>query len=180
MKYIHEIVKHSIFRFYLIFVLLFALFLLPSCSNFLDKNESYNIGFKHGYLKGYNDAKKEFSKQVGENEKQVNTDPGSQPSVSEIKENNSTTGIPQKAVTVLDFIRKYNKAPEGYVGGRHFGNYEHILPERDAAGNTINYKEWDIHPKEEGKNRGAQRLVTGSDGRAWYTADHYSTFREVK
>jgi guanyl-specific ribonuclease Sa len=25
-------------------------------------------------------------------------------------------------------------------------------------------------------DRGAERLVTGSDGSAWFTADHYRTF----
>jgi guanyl-specific ribonuclease Sa len=37
-----------------------------------------------------------------------------------------------------------------------------------------------MHLKAEGRNRGAERLVTGSDGRAWYTGDHYRTFTEVK
>jgi hypothetical protein len=38
------------------FLLTVSVFLLPSCSNLLDKNESYNIGFKDGYLKGYSEA----------------------------------------------------------------------------------------------------------------------------
>jgi len=28
-------------------------------------------------------------------------------------------------------------------------------------------------------NRGAERIVTGSDGRAWYTGDHYQHFTEM-
>lgn len=87
--------------------------------------------------------------------------------------------IPAKVFEVLKEIRRSGHAPEGYVGGRHFGNYEHHLPERNAAGDKIDYREWDVNPKEEGRNRGAERLITGSDGRAWYTKDHYNTFREV-
>jgi len=29
-------------------------------------------------------------------------------------------------------------------------------------------------------NRGPERIVTGSDGRAYYTSDHYTTFTEMK
>ena len=38
------------------FLLTVSVFLFPSCSNLLDKNESYDIGFKNGYLKGYSEA----------------------------------------------------------------------------------------------------------------------------
>jgi ribonuclease T1 len=31
-----------------------------------------------------------------------------------------------------------------------------------------------------GTNRGAERLVTGSDGSAYYTSDHYQTFRRIQ
>lgn len=91
--------------------------------------------------------------------------------------------IPPEAMETLAYIRKHGEAPQGYVGGRRFGNYggngEQKLPTRDAHGKAITYQEWDIHPKVRGRNRGAERIVTGSDGRAWYTADHYSTFTEI-
>lgn len=53
---------------------------------------------------------------------------------------------------------------------------------RTPTGGTqrIEYREWDVRAKAEGRNRGAERLVTGNDGRVWYTADHYRTFTEVK
>ena len=37
-------------------------------------------------------------------------------------------------------------------------------------------QEWDVHPWVRGVNRGAERLITGSDGGAYFTADHYRTF----
>lgn len=88
--------------------------------------------------------------------------------------------IPQKVYDVLAYIRANHRAMDGYVGGRRFGNFENHLPRSDTDGKPIHYQEWDINPKIQGKNRGTQRLITGSDGRAWYTADHYNTFIEVK
>ncbi len=92
--------------------------------------------------------------------------------------------VPREALATLAYIRTHDTAPPGHVGGRRFGNYgrggEQKLPQRDASGRSIEYREWDIHPKVPGRNRGPQRLVTGSDGRAWYTSDHYATYTEIK
>lgn len=89
-------------------------------------------------------------------------------------------GVPEQARIVLRQVRARGEAPEGIQGGRTFGNYERRLPQRDEAGRAIRYQEWDLWPKVRGHNRGAERLVTGSDGRAWYTGDHYRTFQEVR
>ena len=88
--------------------------------------------------------------------------------------------LPVHARDTLAYIRQHGFAPPGYVGGRIFGNYEGQLPRYNARRKRIEYREWDVRPKAEGRNRGAERLVTGSDGRAWYTADHYRTFVEAK
>lgn len=88
--------------------------------------------------------------------------------------------IPTKIYDVIEHIKKYNKAPDGYVGGRQFMNYEKLLPEEDENGNKITYQEWDVNPKIAGKNRGKERLVTSSDGRAYFTNDHYESFNEIK
>lgn len=92
--------------------------------------------------------------------------------------------IPQEARQVLVQVRATGQPLPGYVGGRRFGNYgsggEQKLPVTDARGQRITYREWDIHPKVEGRNRGPERLVTGSDGRAWFTADHYCSFTEIR
>ena len=87
--------------------------------------------------------------------------------------------IPKKVYSVLDYIRKYDRAPDGFVGGRKFGNFEKRLPLKDPQGQSARYREWDVNPKKKGKNRGAERLVT-SEKQAWYTRDHYETFEEIK
>jgi ribonuclease T1 len=90
-----------------------------------------------------------------------------------------TGDVPTKALKVLKYVRENGVAMDGYVGGRRFGNFENLLPKKDASGRKINYQEWDVNPKVNGKNRGAERLITGSDGKAYYTNDHYGSFVEV-
>ncbi|GLH73238.1 hypothetical protein GETHLI_17400 [Geothrix limicola] len=88
--------------------------------------------------------------------------------------------IPPYVRETLAYVRQHGYAPPGFVGGRVFGNYEGQLPRYNVRRKRIEYREWDVMPKAEGHNRGAERLITGSDGRAWYTADHYRSFTEVK
>ncbi|MFN7959407.1 MAG: ribonuclease domain-containing protein [Holophagaceae bacterium] len=88
--------------------------------------------------------------------------------------------IPAHVRETLKYVRQHGDPPPGHVGGRVFGNYEGQLPRYNSRRKRIEYREWDVRPRAEGKNRGAERLVTGNDGRAWYTADHYRTFLEVK
>ncbi len=88
--------------------------------------------------------------------------------------------IPQKVYDVLAYVKATGRAMDGYVGGRRFGNFENHLPRSSTDGRPIQYQEWDVNPKFQGRNRGTERLITGSDGRAWYTNDHYNTFTEVK
>jgi guanyl-specific ribonuclease Sa len=93
-------------------------------------------------------------------------------------------GVPAKVAEVLKFIDEHDRPPEGYEGGRTFHNYgnngEESLPRRDAHGKAISYREWDVNPKIAGRNRGAERLITGSDGSAYYTSDHYRTFIKIR
>ena len=88
--------------------------------------------------------------------------------------------IPPNVLDVLAYVRANGRPIAGYVGGRRFGNFEHHLPRSDADGRSIQYQEWDVNPRVRGRNRGTERLVTGSDGRAWYTRDHYNSFVEIK
>lgn len=87
--------------------------------------------------------------------------------------------IPSKVYEVLKYIRENGIAPDGYVGGRKFGNFENLLPKKDENGRRINYQEWDVNPKYQGRNRGAERLITGSDGKAYFTKNHYKSFVEI-
>lgn len=88
--------------------------------------------------------------------------------------------IPGKVYNVLEYVKENGKAQSGFVGGRTFQNREKRLPKVDDSGQKIKYQEWDVNRKVQGKNRGAERMVTGSDGRSWYTSDHYKTFTEIK
>ncbi len=87
--------------------------------------------------------------------------------------------IPKKAYDVLAYVRANGRAIDGYVGGRRFGNFENHLPRSSTDGKPINYQEWDVNPKVLSQNRGIERLITGSDKRAWYTNDHYNTFTAI-
>lgn len=88
--------------------------------------------------------------------------------------------IPQKVLNILAYVRENGRAPEGYQGGRKFGNFEKHLPLKDDAGSIMKYQEWDVNPKKKGKNRGAERLITSENKRAWYTRDHYDSFTEIE
>jgi guanyl-specific ribonuclease Sa len=93
-------------------------------------------------------------------------------------------GIPTKVATVLQHIDSTHQAPAGYEGGRTFHNEGHggeqRLPHKDKDDKAISYQEWDVNPKVHNVNRGAERLITGSDGSAYYTSDHYRTFTKVR
>ena len=82
--------------------------------------------------------------------------------------------VPAHALTVLARIREANgEAPPGFVPHRHFGNREQLVPEG-------RYLEYDVHPKVEGQNRGAERLIIDQEsGRAFYTNDHYRSFEPI-
>jgi RHS repeat-associated protein len=92
--------------------------------------------------------------------------------------------IAPKIKNTLDSIDKTGEAPPGQQGGRNFENDGRgggqKLPSSDPNGNPINYKEWDVNAKQPGVNRGGERLVTGSDGSAYSTTDHYQTFTRVR
>ncbi|TKT91388.1 ribonuclease [Dyadobacter frigoris] len=93
---------------------------------------------------------------------------------------NQKDQIPQKVLNILAYIRENGQAPEGYQGGRKFGNFEKLLPLKDDAGSIMKYQEWDVNPKKKGKNRGAERLITSENKRAWYTRDHYDSFTQIE
>jgi hypothetical protein len=67
---------------------------------------------------------------------------------------------------------------EEYAGGRVFNNG--AQPDHNKlpymGGQT--YQEWDIHPCVVGQNRGGDRIVTSSDGKVYFSNDHYANFTE--
>ena len=65
-------------------------------------------------------------------------------------------------------------ANDGREGGK-------VLPRKDSKGRPITYTEYDINPApQHGAGRGKERIVLGTDGKAYYTRDHYKTFEEFK
>lgn len=61
-------------------------------------------------------------------------------------------------------------------GGQTFANRDGRLPASDG----VTYSEWDVNPRVQGSPRDSMRLVTGSDGSAWFTNDHYETFVRIR
>ncbi|MBO0720912.1 MAG: hypothetical protein J2P41_08815 [Blastocatellia bacterium] len=94
------------------------------------------------------------------------------------------TPLPQYAERTLEYIERTGNPPQGYMGGSDFRNDGRgggeVLPRIDSSGRSITYREWDVHPYTRGINRGPERLVTGSDGSAYFTSDHYRTFSKVR
>lgn len=91
------------------------------------------------------------------------------------KSSPTNPNVPGEAYQVLGQIKQNNGVPpEGYVGGRTFNNREGLLP---SGGR---YKEYDIHPRIQGQNRGRERIVVDSQtNQAWYTSDHYGSFESM-
>ena len=87
--------------------------------------------------------------------------------------------IAPNVLQTLEQIDQTGQPPAGTQGGQAFQNREGLLPSTDSAGNPIQYKEWDVNPKGPG-GPGTERLVTGSDGSAYYTPDHYRTFTRIR
>jgi len=65
-------------------------------------------------------------------------------------------------------------APGKSIGGDRFGNYEKLLPVKKG----VTYREADCNYR--GGKRSAERIIYSSDGRVWYTKDHYQSFTEMK
>jgi ribonuclease T1 len=55
-----------------------------------------------------------------------------------------------------------------------FGNFERILPRQDSG----YYREYTV-PTPGESDRGARRIVTGSEGKKFYTQDHYDSFKFI-
>ena len=68
----------------------------------------------------------------------------------------------------------------GTRGGSSFEDRDGHLPTTDGSGKPITYKEWDVDPKLPDQNRVGGRIVTASDGSAWYAPDHYATFQRLR
>ena len=61
-------------------------------------------------------------------------------------------------------------------GGLTFHNYDNDLPNFDKNGNSLTYKEYDVFFSNSEKTRGLNRFVRSSEGKVYFTDDHYETF----
>jgi len=87
---------------------------------------------------------------------------------------------PSNVLTTLERVQAKGSPLPGYKGGTAFENDgrlgSQVLPRTTSGGDPIAYREWDIYPNVKGVDRGPERIVTGSDGSAYYTGDHYVSF----
>jgi len=96
----------------------------------------------------------------------------------------TSRSVPSKFSNTLRTIDETGTAPEGFRGGKTFANDgrsgSQVLPRTDRSGNPITYREWDVNPLQRGVNRGGERLITGSDGSAHYTTNHYQNINQIR
>ena len=89
----------------------------------------------------------------------------------------------RKFYEIKEYAEEHNgKAPYGYKGGGHFKNDQNRIDQQPLRtttkeGTLITYREYDVNPHIKGVNRGAERLVIGSDGLSYKTVNHYLTFQ---
>lgn len=82
--------------------------------------------------------------------------------------------LPPEGRATLALIRAGGPFPY-QQDGRKFANREELLPRR-ARGY---YREYTVRTPG-ARDRGARRIVAGSGGEVYYTADHYRTFRRIR
>ncbi|MGN6606374.1 MAG: ribonuclease domain-containing protein [Jatrophihabitans sp.] len=85
------------------------------------------------------------------------------------------SSLPPQVAATVRLVEQGGPFPYPRNDGVVFHNNEHHLPaERDGY-----YHEYTV-PTPGSPDRGARRLIVGSDGTYWYTADHYESFVRVE
>jgi guanyl-specific ribonuclease Sa len=83
----------------------------------------------------------------------------------------SLSSLPVQVAATVTLIKRGGPFPYPRNDGAVFHNNEHLLPsEPDGY-----YHEYTV-PTPHSTDRGARRMITGEDGRYWYTGDHYESF----
>ncbi|UQI43738.1 DUF6531 domain-containing protein [Streptomyces sp. HU2014] len=97
------------------------------------------------------------------------------------------TVVPEESKAVLRDIRESGVEAQG-AGPQRMGpsvpvrfentgkNGAFKLPEFDSAGKPIRYLEWGTVQSVDNPKWGGERVITGSDGSAYYTPTHYQTY----
>jgi len=90
--------------------------------------------------------------------------------------------VPENAWATFGRVQSKGSPLPGYKGGSTFGSTGQaggqVFPRSTSGGSPITYREWDVNPYVKGVDRRAERIVTGSDGSAYYTSDHYRSFTQ--
>ena len=88
----------------------------------------------------------------------------------------SHAGLPPEAIETLALIQRGGPFPYR-KDGTTFQNRERLLPAKPRG----YYREYTV-PTPGARDRGARRIVTGGNPPEvfYYTADHYSSFRQVE
>lgn len=82
--------------------------------------------------------------------------------------------LPPEAADTLALIDRGGPFPYD-EDGAVFGNRERILPDQPTA----YYHEYTVDTPGS-SDRGARRIVTGSDGQLYWTDDHYQSFERIR
>ncbi|WP_374110837.1 ribonuclease domain-containing protein [Paenarthrobacter sp. A20] len=93
-----------------------------------------------------------------------------------VHQRNTYGPVKQNAMEVAERVAQKGAPFPGFKGGRPFENTGPMTLPTSSANGPIKYREWDVNPFQKGTNRGGERIVTGSDGSAYSTLDHYDTF----
>ncbi|PPI51917.1 hypothetical protein C5D35_10880 [Rathayibacter toxicus] len=92
--------------------------------------------------------------------------------------------IPERPTTLLERLDTTGEKFPNIRGGQTYKNKPWkdctLLPQSTPAGTGISYKEYDINLRIPGKDRDMERLITGDDGSAYYTNNHYHTFIQIR
>ncbi|MFD9818504.1 ribonuclease domain-containing protein [Streptomyces violascens] len=95
----------------------------------------------------------------------------------------ASAAVPQRACDTLVKIDAGQWPPAdapGTKGGTSWPNRDQALRVADDGGKPIRYQEWDVNPKQPGKSRDGEGIVTGDDGSAWYSADNSRGFARMR
>jgi ribonuclease T1 len=84
------------------------------------------------------------------------------------------SSLPVQVATTVHLIERGGPFPYPRNDGVVFHNAEHHLPSQSDG----YYREYTV-PTPKSPDRGAARIITGSSGEFWYTADHYESFTRV-
>ena len=102
------------------------------------------------------------------------SDPGGEETPSSSLETIPESELPPEGQETLDLIRADGPFPYDRDGVA-FQNREGVLPPQEKG----YYREYTV-PTPGEDDRGARRIVGGSDGDRYYTADHYASFEQIE